>query len=141
MEEFKYNEHGVCTNPHVIQRRVNEPYYFSFTIKTAMTDKGLWIFGCSLGLRNASGFGRPCSPKFCKMHFAREQDAVQAAYLTIKQEMMKRRTGASGTGADKEVPLWNAQILGMVEDAVKSAITGKSTESGMRSLFEGQELE
>lgn len=117
--EFSYNEHDVCTNPHVIMRELTEPYYFMFQIKTAMTYKGYWITGYSLGFRNGDGIGVPCSPKSNPAVFGNEQDAVWAAYRILKNYLLNHHTGGSSSQPDADVELWTPGMMAMLDDAVQ----------------------
>lgn len=121
MAEFSFNGNGVCVNPHVIQRTFTEPYWFDYKIKTAQTRYG-WIAGCSVGFRNGSGFGVPCSWKCSQILFPNEHEAVRFACQRIKRYMSAHRTGRSSSVPDTDIPLWEKFMLDRLDDDVQPAL-------------------
>lgn len=114
-EEFKWNEHGVCTNPHTVRRVWTKPYLFVYNIRTAQTAEG-WIFATYAGFRNNSGWGEPCSPCAKNGFFNTEAEAVQAAGAKIRRELLTHyRTGASPVD-DTQYPLWTHEMLEQLDE-------------------------
>lgn len=73
MKEFEWNDCGVCTNPNMIEKRLDNYNYI--IIKTACHD-GEWYDGRDLAYATG-GIGSPCSMR-CK-GFSTEHEAIMAA--------------------------------------------------------------
>lgn len=119
MTQFIFNEYGVCTNPNKISRVITKPYWFSFSITTAKTSGGYWIYGCSVSLNNGYGFGKPCSLEQHTIFFDDEPSAKYAAYITIKNYMLKHKTGSSSSEADTTVRLWEPSMMDIIRESIQ----------------------
>lgn len=86
MKEYKWNEHGVCTNADKITLNVNA---CKLTVETAERD-GLWFYGYEYNNSNYSEYsGLPCMFKFQKGESC-QRTAITQAILNIKKQEKPR---------------------------------------------------
>lgn len=91
MKNFEFNEHGVCTNPNVIEY---EKGFCRFRIETAYTPYG-WIYGLK-SAKSAHAIYSPCTGYHGK-YFPKEKDAIlHAVNLSLEFFNEKHRCSSNG---------------------------------------------
>lgn len=114
MKEFKYNENGVCENPNQIFRTTSKELHWkyreqtpnSFTISTARTSLGTWVYGYDLR-------GWSCGRHICCAEdgmgfetFDNERAAINAAIQKMHKDMLydeKNNTAGTPTAYDRKL--------------------------------------
>lgn len=90
MTTYTFNEHGVCTNPDTVLKKVDKEY--SAILSVCQLPSGQWTYGymISVNFGDQSGCAGPASKSGPK--YANKEAAAKAAtefYLRRIQEMLK----------------------------------------------------
>lgn len=87
MEQYTYNDHGVCLNPKVVLLKETKEYYVKLVV--AQAPNGKWCYGYSIHIKfgNMSYSGGPASIRGAK--FDTEEDARKTVMNWYAEEIKK----------------------------------------------------
>lgn len=84
MEQFTFNDHGVCINPNVIRREEKKEHFEIYTCSV----NGMWDFGYSY-TGNTFGCSGPASSKHCE--YKTEMEAITKAVTRLDAYMVSNK--------------------------------------------------